>query len=146
MAAPTSIPAARARPGLITAFACPGRRRAMISPSTPRPAASPSMCAPPSTAHSISGLTVHSRWARARAAGSARSSRSSASAITAKASANSSFSQKMMRPTEVPPSFAAPHCAAVASGPYSDGSVCQLRVVCRPTGSPLARSCRGVIW
>ena len=46
---------------------------------------------------------------------------------------------------EVPPSFAAAHSVAVATGPYSEGSFCQLRGASRPTGSPLARSWCGVI-
>ncbi len=46
---------------------------------------------------------------------------------------------------EVPPSFAAAHSDAVATGPYSDGLFCQLCGVCWPTGSPIWRSWAGVI-
>jgi hypothetical protein len=45
----------------------------------------------------------------------------------------------------VPPSLAAAQSAAIATGPYSEGSLAQLRVVCRPIGSPVARSWAGVI-
>jgi hypothetical protein len=45
----------------------------------------------------------------------------------------------------VPPSFAAVQSATIATGPYSEGSAAQLRVVCKPIGSPVARSCEGVI-
>ena len=50
-----------------------------------------------------------------------------------------------MEAIEVPPAFAAAHSVAVATGPYSDGSFCQLCGACLPTGSPLARSWCGVI-
>ena len=50
-----------------------------------------------------------------------------------------------MKAIEVPPSLAAVQSATIATGPYSEGSVAQLRVVCRPIGSPSARNCAGVI-
>ena len=64
--------------------------------------------------------------------------------------ASSSLSQNVMRASEVPPSSAAPHSAAVATGPYTETAFIQLggisRVgICRPTGSPDCCNCRGVI-
>ncbi len=106
---------------------------------------------PPATiSHSSSGFTDHSRWARRRIPGSARSSRSRARITAPKASASSSFSQNVMRASEVPPSSAAPHSAAVAAGPYTDTAFIQLDGIsadgiCLPTGSPDCRSCRGVM-
>ncbi len=51
----------------------------------------------------------------------------------------------MMRTAEVPPSLAAAHCSAVASGPYSDGCLRQIRCASWPMGSPVCFSCSGVI-
>jgi hypothetical protein len=55
-----------------------------------------------------------------------------------------------MRASEVPPSSAAVHSAAVATGPYTETAFIQLDGIsrdgiCRPTGSPDCWSCRGVI-
>jgi hypothetical protein len=55
------------------------------------------------------------------------------------------FSHRMIRVAEVPPSLAAAHCSAVASGPYSDGYLCQVRCDRLPSGSPARFSCAGVI-
>src|SRR5689334_2509247 len=67
-----------------------------------------------------------------------------------KAIASSSFSQNVIRASEVPPSSAALHSAAVATGPYTETAFIQLDGIsrdgiCRPTGSPDCCSCRGVI-
>src|SRR5207248_1742207 len=67
-----------------------------------------------------------------------------------KAIASSSFSQNVMRASEVPPSSAAPHSAAVATGPYTETAFIQLvgislDGICWPTGSPDCCSCRGVM-
>ena len=106
---------------------------------------------PPATiSHSSRGFTDHSRCARRRISGSARSKRSRARTTAPKAIASSSFSQNVMRASEVPPSSAAVHSAAVATGPYTETAFIQLDGIsrdgiCRPTGSPDCWSCRGVI-
>ena len=56
----------------------------------------------------------------------------------------------MIRASEVPPSSAALHSAAVATGPYTETAFIQLDGIsrdgiCWPTGSPDCCSCRGVI-
>ena len=67
--------------------------------------------------HSSSGLAVQSRWARTRRAGLERSIRSRTSATAPNAIAFHSFSQKMIRAADAPPSSADTYCSAVASGP-----------------------------
>jgi len=69
--------------------------------------------------HSSSGLTVHSRWARSRWAGLARSTRSVTSATVANAAALTSLSQNTIQAIEAPPSLAATNCSIVANGPYT---------------------------
>ena len=76
--------------------------------------------------------------------------RSRATITAPKASASSTFSQKMMRASDVPPSLAATHSAAVATGPYTDTVFFQVdgispNGICLPTGSPVCSSCRGVM-
>ena len=106
---------------------------------------------PPATiSHSSSGFTDHSRCARRRISGSRRSRRSRARTTAPKAIASSSFSQNVIRASEVPPSSAALHSAAVATGPYTETAFIQLDGIsrdgiCRPTRSPDCCSCRGVI-
>ncbi len=99
---------------------------------------------------SSSGFTDQSKWARRRISGSDRSIRSRARVTAPKASASSSFSQKVIRASDVPPASAAAHSAAVATGPYTDTVFVQVdgispNGICLPTGSPLRRSCRGVM-
>ena len=71
--------------------------------------------------------------------------------ITApKASAASSFSQNVIRASDDPPSSAAAHSAAVATGPYTDTVVVQVdgisaNGICLPIGSPLRSSSSGVM-
>ena len=93
------------------------RARSATIPSRPNNAASPSMWPLATISHSSSGFTDHSKWARSRISGSERSRRSRARITAQKATASSSFSQKVMRASDVPPSSAAPHSAAVARGP-----------------------------
>ena len=102
------------------------------------------------TSHSSSGFTDHSRWARRRIPGSERSRRSRARITAPKATASSTFSQNVMRASDVPPSSAAAHSAAVAAGPYTDTAFAQLggislNGIWRPTGSPARASCSGVM-
>ncbi len=75
------------------------------------------MCPLATISHSSSGLTVHSRCARRRRAGSDRSVRSSSSTTTPNAIEFHSFSQNVIRAIDVPPSSAAAHSSAVAAGP-----------------------------
>ncbi len=95
-------------------------------------------------------MTDQSRWARRRRPSSRLSIRSRAAITTPKASASSSFSQKVIRASDVPPSSAAAHSAPVATGPYTETVVVQVdgiseNGICRPTGSPLRSSCSGVM-
>jgi len=112
-ATPTSIPAATARGTMPPAL----RFRSTVRPRRLAAAASTSRCPPAISAQSISGFTDQSRCARARRAGSERSSRSRPITTPRNATAFPSFSQAMTRTAEVPPSLAAAHCSAVASGP-----------------------------
>ena len=71
-------------------------------------------------------------------------------ATARKASASSTFSQKVIRASDVPPSLAATHSAPVATGPYTDTVLFQVdgicrNGICRPTGSPRSASCSGVM-
>ncbi len=136
-ATPTSIPAASAP----AAGTVPPRvRRTRVSPSRDAATASTSRCPPAISDQSTSGFTDHSRCARTRRAGSARSSRSRPSTTPANAIAFHSFSQPMIDVTDVPPRLAAAHCSAVPSGPYSDGSLRQVRGASLPIGSPVCCS------
>jgi len=119
--------------------------RSRISPSRDAAAASTSRCPPASSAQISRGLTDQSRCARARRAGSDRSSRSRPIATPRNAIPFHSFSQRMIPVAEVPPSLAAAHCSPVASGPYSDGYLCQVRCDKLPIGSPIWFSSAGVI-
>ena len=159
-ATPISRPARTAPPTPISARAvlsprgpfspCGVRARSATIPSRPNNAASPSMWPLATISHSSSGFTDHSKWARSRISGSERSRRSRARITAQKATASSSFSQKVMRASDVPPSSAAPHSAAVARGPYTDTAFAQLdgispNGICLPTGSPVRSSCSGVM-
>ena len=63
----------------------------------------------------------------------------------AKASAFHTFSQNVIRAAELPPRMAAVACSTVASGPYSECLVSHGTGATAPTGSPISRSCWGVI-
>ena len=94
---------------------------------------------------STSGFSDQSRWARARRAGSERSIRSRPTTTPRKMIAFHSFSQKMIRAGEVPPSSAAARCSTVASGPYRDPWRRHIWVARSPMGSPVRASWLGVI-
>ena len=104
-----------------------------------------STCPAASRTHSSSGFADHSRCARSLRAGSARVSLSRASTTAPNAIVVQSFSQKMIRAAEVPPSSAAAHCSALASGPYTVTWWRHTSPIALPTGSPLRRSFSGVI-
>ncbi len=116
-AIPISAPAAatRARAGRAASDCLPSA----ISPIRPTAAASTSRCPAATMSQSSSGVTVQSRWARRRRAGSQRSIRSATNATTPKAIAFHTFSQNTTCAAEMPPSLAARNCSIVASGPYT---------------------------
>jgi hypothetical protein len=117
-ASPMSAPPATTRPS----SGCPvggsaGQPPAMTSPSRPAAAASTSRCAAAISCQISSGLTVQSRCARSRPAGSDRSSLSAVYATAPNATAFASLSQNTIRAADAPPSQAARYCSAVAAGP-----------------------------
>jgi hypothetical protein len=103
-----------------------------------------STCPAATRTHSSSGFTDHSRCARILRAGSPRVSLSRPSTTAPNAIVVQSFSQKAIRAADVPPSSAAAHCSALASGPYTVTWRRHSLPIALPTGSPLRRSFAGV--
>ncbi len=142
--------AAHARP--ISTPASGTERRTATSAATASATASASRCPALTPTNSSSGLSSHSTATRVRARFAAamppvRSARPAAaccssSPVATNASAPISVNTKTAVCGDGPATFAANHCSAVATGPYTDGVSCHGASTAIPTGSPLsARSC-----